>query len=45
MKGNLSKAEEAMQHDDAVRAKKFPELTERDVDALESFSDTEALSS
>ena len=37
MKGNLFKAEEAMQHHDAARAKKFLELTGRDVDALEKF--------
>ena len=37
MKGNLLKAEEAMQHHDAVRAKKYLELTGRDVDALEKF--------
>ena len=29
MKGNLFKAEEAMQHKDAVRAKKYADLTER----------------
>jgi serine/threonine protein kinase len=37
MKGNLFKAEEAMQHHDATRAKKYLELTGRDVDALEKF--------
>jgi eukaryotic-like serine/threonine-protein kinase len=37
MKGNLFKAEEAMQHHDAARAKKYLELTGRDVDALEKF--------
>ena len=37
MKANLFKAEEAMQHHDAARAKKFLELTGRDVDALEKF--------
>jgi hypothetical protein len=37
MKANLFKAEEAMQHHDAARAKKFLDLTGRDVDALEKF--------
>jgi eukaryotic-like serine/threonine-protein kinase len=37
MKGNLSKAEEAIQQRDAVRTKKYLDLTERDVDALERF--------
>jgi hypothetical protein len=37
MKANLFKAEEAMQHHDAARAKKFLELTGRDVDVLEKF--------
>jgi serine/threonine protein kinase len=37
MKGNLFKAEEAMQHRDAARAKKFVELTGRDLDVLERF--------
>jgi eukaryotic-like serine/threonine-protein kinase len=37
MKANLSKAEEALQHGDVARAKKFVELTERDLNALERF--------
>jgi hypothetical protein len=37
MKGNLNKAEEAIQQQDAVRTKKYLDLTERDVDALERF--------
>jgi eukaryotic-like serine/threonine-protein kinase len=37
MKGNLFKAEEAIQHRDAARTKKFVELTGRDLDALERF--------
>jgi eukaryotic-like serine/threonine-protein kinase len=37
MKGNLFKAEEAMQQHDAARAKKYLELTGRDVEALEKF--------
>jgi len=37
MKANLFKAEEAMQHHDAARAKKFLDLTGRDVDVLEKF--------
>jgi hypothetical protein len=37
MKGNLFKAEEAMQHHDAARAKKYLDLTGRDVEALEKF--------
>ena len=37
MKANLSKAEEAMQHHDAARAKKFGDLAGRDVDVLERF--------
>lgn len=37
MKNNLSKAEDAMQRHDAARAKKFLELTGRDVDVLEKF--------
>jgi hypothetical protein len=37
MKGNLFKAEEAMQHRDAARTKKYLDLTEHDVDALERF--------
>jgi hypothetical protein len=37
MKGNLSKAEDAIQQRDAARAKKYLDLTERDVDALERF--------
>lgn len=37
MKGNLFKAEEAIQHRDAARTKKFVELTARDLDALERF--------
>jgi serine/threonine protein kinase len=37
MKGNLFKAEEATQHRDAARAKKFVELTGRDLDVLERF--------
>jgi eukaryotic-like serine/threonine-protein kinase len=37
MKGNLSKAEDAIQQRDAVRAKKYVDLTGRDVEALERF--------
>jgi serine/threonine protein kinase len=37
MKSNLFKAEEAMQHHDAARAKRYLDLTGRDVDALEKF--------
>src|SRR5579862_7686697 len=37
MKGNLSKAEDAIQQRDAARTKKYLDLTERDVDALERF--------
>jgi serine/threonine protein kinase len=37
MKNNLSKAEDAMQRHDAARAKKYLNLTEHDVDALERF--------
>jgi hypothetical protein len=37
MKTNLSKAEDAIQQKDAVRAKKFADLTEREVEALERF--------
>lgn len=37
MKGNLNKAEEAMQQRDAARTKKYLDLAERDVDALERF--------
>jgi eukaryotic-like serine/threonine-protein kinase len=37
MKGNLFKAEEAMQHRDPARTKKYLDLTEHDVDALERF--------
>ena len=37
MKVNLSKAEDAIQQKDAVRAKKFADLTEREVEALERF--------
>jgi hypothetical protein len=37
MKGNLNKAEEAIQQRDAVRTKKYLDLTEHDVDALERF--------
>jgi len=37
MKGNLFKAEEAIQHRDAARTKKFVELTGRDLDVLERF--------
>jgi serine/threonine protein kinase len=37
MKGNLFKAEEAIQHRDAARTKKFVEMTGRDLDVLERF--------
>jgi hypothetical protein len=37
MKGNLFKAEEAMQHRDAARTKKFADLTGRDLEVLERF--------
>jgi serine/threonine-protein kinase len=37
MKGNLFKAEEAMQHRDAARTKKFVDLTGRDLEVLERF--------
>jgi eukaryotic-like serine/threonine-protein kinase len=37
MKGNLSKAEDAVQRHDAARAKRYLELTGRDVEALEKF--------
>ncbi len=37
MKANLSKAEEALQHGDVARAKKFGDLAERDLNALERF--------
>jgi hypothetical protein len=37
MKGNLFKAEEAIQHRDAARTKKFVDLTGRDLEVLERF--------
>jgi hypothetical protein len=37
MKNNLSKAEDAVQRHDAARAKKYLDLTDRDVEALEKF--------
>jgi hypothetical protein len=37
MKNNLSKAEDAMQRHDTARAKKYLDLTDRDVEALEKF--------
>jgi serine/threonine-protein kinase len=37
MKGNLFKAEEAMQQRDAARTKKFVDLTGRDLEVLERF--------
>jgi len=37
MKANLSKAEEALQHGDVARAKKFGDMAERDLNALERF--------
>jgi predicted nucleic acid-binding Zn-ribbon protein len=37
MKANLFKAEEAIQHRDAARTKKYVDLTGKDVEALERF--------
>ncbi len=37
MKANLFKAEEALQHGDVARAKKFGDMAERDLNALERF--------
>jgi hypothetical protein len=37
MKTNLSKAQEAMDHGDAVRAKKYMTMAQADVEALEHF--------
>jgi serine/threonine-protein kinase len=37
MKANLFKAEEAMQHHDAARAKKYADLAGKDLEVLESF--------
>jgi eukaryotic-like serine/threonine-protein kinase len=37
MKANLFKAEEAMQHQDATRAKKFIDMTGKDLEVLERF--------
>jgi eukaryotic-like serine/threonine-protein kinase len=37
MKANLYKAEEAMQHHDVVRAKKYVDMTGKDLEALEKF--------
>ena len=37
MKTNLFKAEEAMQHRDAARAKKYADLAGKDLEALERF--------
>jgi serine/threonine-protein kinase len=37
MKANLFKAEEAIQHRDAARSKKYVDLTGKDVEALERF--------
>jgi eukaryotic-like serine/threonine-protein kinase len=37
MKANLFKAEEAMQHRDATRAKKYVDLTGKDLEVLEHF--------
>ena len=37
MKANLFKAEEAIQHRDAARTKKYVDLTGGDLDVLERF--------
>ena len=37
MKINLSKAQDAIERGDATRAKRYKDLTEADVDALEKF--------
>jgi predicted nucleic acid-binding Zn-ribbon protein len=37
MKANLFKAEEAMQHHDAARAKKYADLAGKDLEVLERF--------
>ena len=37
MKSNLYKAEEAMQHHDVARAKKYVDMTGKDLEALEKF--------
>jgi serine/threonine protein kinase len=37
MKGNLAKAEDAIQQRDAARTKKYVDLTDRDLEALEKF--------
>jgi len=37
MKNNLAKAEDAVQHGDAVRAKKYIKLADGDAEALEHF--------
>jgi serine/threonine protein kinase len=37
MRSNLAKAQNAIQHNDAVRAKKFADMTANDVEALEKF--------
>ncbi len=40
MKANLSKAEEALQHGDVARAKKFGDLAERDSERARTLSRT-----
>jgi hypothetical protein len=37
MKNNLAKAQDAIEHNDAERAKRYAKLTESDVEALEKF--------
>ena len=37
LKANLFKAEEAMQHHDAVRAKKYADMAGKDLEVLERF--------
>jgi hypothetical protein len=37
MKASLFKAEEAIQHGDAARAKRYADQTEKDINALERF--------
>ena len=37
MKLNLSKAQDAVEHNDAARAKRYAEMTSTEVEALEKF--------
>jgi hypothetical protein len=37
MKMNLAKAQDAIEHNDAARAKRYAQMTDADVEALEKF--------